>query len=69
MPVKFNRWPAELAEHYRARGYWTDEPLSQILSVQAQQNPSAIAVLDNNTHYNYEMLELESTRLAKQWIA
>lgn len=57
-------WPVEDAERYRNLGYWIDEELSQILERQVQENPTQIAVIDNDIEKSYACLEKEATRLA-----
>ncbi|WP_269466963.1 AMP-binding protein [Pseudoalteromonas piscicida] len=62
-------WPVEDAERYRNLGYWIDEELSQILERQVQENPTQIAVIDNDIEKSYACLEKEATRLASYMAA
>ncbi|WP_422374728.1 (2,3-dihydroxybenzoyl)adenylate synthase [Roseibium sp.] len=64
MNVDFQRWPEELAARYRERGYWTDEPLSNILQTQSDARPTATAILCGERAISYEKLDRLSTNLA-----
>jgi 2,3-dihydroxybenzoate-AMP ligase len=68
MSVKFSHWPAELADAYRVAGYWIDEPLTKMLTVQAEQCPDQIAVLSTSRQFTYAQLHRQSDHLAKQFL-
>lgn len=65
MSIAFTRWPAELAAHYRERGYWIDRPLSAILEQQAQTRPGAIALICRERHWSYAQLDARADSLAR----
>ncbi len=62
MTIPYTRWPDELAARYRARGYWLDLPLTDILSRHAQS--AATALIDGERRYSYRELDAAATRLA-----
>lgn len=62
MIIEFNRWPAELEQRYRERGYWTDRPLGDILS--RHQDNDALALIDGDRRYSYRQLNHSVNRLA-----
>jgi len=64
--VPFTPWPQAFAERYRRAGYWLGEPLSHLLSRQAQQRPAATAVLDGERRLSYAELEALSGNLAQR---
>jgi 2,3-dihydroxybenzoate-AMP ligase len=68
MPVKFNHWPAETAAYYRAAGYWTDEPLTQMLIDRASSQPDQMAVISAGCSLTYAQLHQQSGRLAQQFL-
>jgi 2,3-dihydroxybenzoate-AMP ligase len=46
-------WPAEVAEHYRAAGYWEDRTLGASLRHTADRIPQKTAVVDGSTRLTY----------------
>ncbi len=64
MPIEFTRFPPELAAHYRARGYWIDQPLTRALDIQAAQRPDAIAVIDGAHQFSYGQIARQAANLA-----
>lgn len=60
----FTPWPAELAEHYRAAGYWKGEPLGQILRHSAQRDPQKLALVCGQRRWTYAMLDNQVNRVA-----
>ncbi|MGB8668130.1 MAG: hypothetical protein WCD24_25810, partial [Serratia inhibens] len=44
MSIDFTPWPEALARRYRERGYWTDRPLTDIITRQAKND--AVALID-----------------------
>lgn len=64
--TEFTPWPSELAELYRQRGYWTGQPLTEMLERQAATRPSAVAIVCTERHLTYAELHLRSDRLAQR---
>ncbi|MBQ4839266.1 MULTISPECIES: (2,3-dihydroxybenzoyl)adenylate synthase [Pseudoalteromonas] len=64
MRIEYTPWPAELAEQYRAKGYWQDKPLTSILSEQLNTNSQGIAVADGQRQLSYAELNTYSDNLA-----
>lgn len=62
--IAFTHWPAACAERYRARGYWRDVPLTDILARQALAHPAATAIICGGRRYIYRELDVLSERLA-----
>lgn len=60
----FTPWPPEVAALYRERGYWTGQPLTEILLRQATERPDAVAIVCGDRHLSYAELHLRSDRLA-----
>ncbi len=64
MTLPYTRWPDDLAERYRRKGYWIDQPLSDICGRQ-KENP-AIAIIDGENTLTYQQLDSLSDQLAAQ---
>ena len=64
MPIEFTRFPPELAAHYRARGYWIDQPLTRALDVQAATRAQAIAVIDGDRVFSYGQIADQAAAMA-----
>ncbi|MGO4746410.1 (2,3-dihydroxybenzoyl)adenylate synthase [Serratia quinivorans] len=62
MSIAFTPWPEALARRYRERGYWTDRPLTDIITRQAKND--AIALIDPQRSLSYRQLDQLSDRLA-----
>ncbi len=62
MTIAFTPWPEALAHRYRERGYWTDRPLTDIITRQAKND--AIALIDPEQSLSYRRLNQLSDRLA-----
>jgi 2,3-dihydroxybenzoate-AMP ligase len=62
MSIAFTPWPEALARRYRERGYWTDRPLTDIITRQAKND--AIALIDPQRSLSYRQLNQLSDRLA-----
>ncbi|CAI1887396.1 (2,3-dihydroxybenzoyl)adenylate synthase [Serratia proteamaculans] len=62
MSIAFTPWPEALARRYRERGYWTDRPLTDIITRQAKND--AIALIDPERSLSYRRLNQLSDRLA-----
>lgn len=57
-------WPADFAERYRRAGYWTGEPLGDLLTGWAARWGSRIALVDRDLRLGYDELDHRSHRLA-----
>src|SRR5476651_1210362 len=62
MTIAFTRWPDDLAQRYRERGYWLDLPLTDILQRQARSD--AVALTDTTAALSYRQMAQRSDRLA-----
>lgn len=49
-------WPAEVAERYRAAGYWEDRSLGALLRETADRIPQKTAIVDGSTRVSYAEL-------------
>jgi len=49
-------WPAEVAERYRAAGYWGDRSLGALLRETADRSPQKTAIVDGPTRVTYAEL-------------
>lgn len=63
------RWPQELAEVYRARGYWTGETFPEFLRSRATAHPDRVAVVAGGTRWSYAQLSYRAARLAAGFLA
>lgn len=64
--LPYTRWPSELAESYRAKGYWRGEPLTAMLGRQCEVAPYAVAILCGERSISYRELDAGATRLAER---
>ncbi|WP_429164890.1 (2,3-dihydroxybenzoyl)adenylate synthase [Aeromonas rivipollensis] len=62
--LPYTRWPEELAQQYRAKGYWRGEPLTAMLHRQCEVAPDADAILCGERSFSYRELDAASSRLA-----
>ena len=62
--LPYSRWPEELAQQYRAKGYWRGEPLTAMLARQCELAPDAEAILCGERRFSYRELDAASSRLA-----
>jgi 2,3-dihydroxybenzoate-AMP ligase len=62
MSIPYNRWPDDLAARYREKGFWLDEPMTDILA--RHQHNDAIAVIDGDRHLSYREMDVLSSNLA-----
>ncbi|MFI8416737.1 (2,3-dihydroxybenzoyl)adenylate synthase [Serratia sp. NPDC078593] len=62
MSIAFTPWPDAFARRYRERGYWIDQPLTDILTRQAEND--SIALVDPANRLSYRQLHQQSDRLA-----
>jgi len=49
-------WPPEIAELYRARGYWEDTTIGDVVRKVAEEHPDRTAVVDSTTRLSYREL-------------
>ncbi|HEX2132683.1 MAG TPA: AMP-binding protein [Actinophytocola sp.] len=57
-------WPAELAEKYRAEGYWRGEPLGHWMWTWAERDGDRVAVVDGEVSITYRELAEHADALA-----
>lgn len=62
MSIAFTPWPEDFAKKYRERGYWIDQPLTDILTRQA--NNDSVAMIDAAGSLTYRQLNEQSDQLA-----
>ncbi|WP_231759249.1 (2,3-dihydroxybenzoyl)adenylate synthase [Microbulbifer elongatus] len=60
--IDFVPWPAVLADNYRARGFWIDRPLTDLLVCAGA--PDATAIICGVRRFSYAELDTLSSRLA-----
>ncbi|WP_428243494.1 (2,3-dihydroxybenzoyl)adenylate synthase [Gynuella sp.] len=65
MPITFTPWPDQFAQRYRDKGYWIDQPLTDILN-HGHEDHTAIISADKN--YTYSELRYYAQRLARQFL-
>lgn len=64
MTLDFVRWPDHLAQRYRERGYWLDQPLTRILDQQCRERPDAIALICGERAFSYADIDRLASNLA-----
>ncbi|PWC38158.1 (2,3-dihydroxybenzoyl)adenylate synthase [Azospirillum sp. TSO22-1] len=64
MSVAFTPWPAEFAERYRAKGYWTGDPLTDVVERHRGAEAEATAILCGERRFRYADVQRLSDRLA-----
>ncbi|AWJ86453.1 (2,3-dihydroxybenzoyl)adenylate synthase (plasmid) [Azospirillum sp. TSH58] len=64
MSVAFTPWPADFAERYRAKGYWTGDPLTDVIDRHRGAAAEATAILCGERRFRYADLQRLSSRLA-----
>ncbi|MFC3394233.1 (2,3-dihydroxybenzoyl)adenylate synthase [Brenneria rubrifaciens] len=64
MSIEFTRWPDDLAQRYRKKGYWIGLPLTDVLQRHAMTRPDAIALICGERHWSYRQLDEQSSALA-----
>lgn len=62
MSIPFVRWPEDLANRYRERGYWIDRPLTEIIAQHAGND--ACALVCGERQLSYRMLNQRIDTLA-----
>ncbi|QLH38290.1 MAG: AMP-binding protein [Defluviicoccus sp.] len=64
MAVAYTPWPDEIATLYRKKGYWRDEPLTQIITRHLDTSAPATAIICRGRTFTYDDLNRLSGRLA-----
>ncbi|MFI9328940.1 (2,3-dihydroxybenzoyl)adenylate synthase [Kitasatospora sp. NPDC052868] len=64
-----SHYPQEVADRYRAAGYWTGETLDTMIRRHAAATPERIAVTDGDRHWSYAELDARADRLAAGMLA
>ncbi|CAO3454387.1 2,3-dihydroxybenzoate-AMP ligase (EC 2.7.7.58) of siderophore biosynthesis [Azospirillum argentinense] len=64
MTIPFTPWPAAFAERYRAKGYWTGDPLTDVIDRHRGAAAEATAILCGERRFRYADLQSQSLRLA-----
>ncbi|MDQ2101198.1 (2,3-dihydroxybenzoyl)adenylate synthase [Azospirillum isscasi] len=64
MSVAFTPWPADVAERYRAKGYWTGDPLTDVIDRHRGAAAEATAILCGERRFRYADVQRLSARLA-----
>ncbi|ACS86845.1 (2,3-dihydroxybenzoyl)adenylate synthase [Musicola paradisiaca] len=62
MTIAYHRWPNALAARYRAKGYWIDLPLTDVIT--RHVDTERVALTDNGKNYSYAELHRLSNQLA-----
>jgi 2,3-dihydroxybenzoate-AMP ligase len=57
-------WPADVAEHYRAAGYWRGRTLGDLIGESAARWPGNPALIDGDVRLTYRQLDLRSRAAA-----
>ncbi|MGN8117680.1 (2,3-dihydroxybenzoyl)adenylate synthase [Labrys sp. 22185] len=64
MNVDFVHWPENLAQRYRERGHWLDQPLTRILDQQCRERPDALALICGERRFSYAEIDRLASNLA-----
>ena len=64
MSVAFTPWPTDVAERYRAKGYWTGDPLTDVIDRHRGAAAEATAILCGERRFRYADVQRLSARLA-----
>lgn len=64
MSVAYSRWPKYFEDAYRKAGYWSDEPLTQMIEDQVESNADGIAIIDGERQISYLQLDQMANTLA-----
>ncbi|PIT63623.1 (2,3-dihydroxybenzoyl)adenylate synthase [Snodgrassella alvi] len=62
--ISYTHWPEDLAQKYRQKGYWLDQPLTRVLTQTARQFPQSTAIICGERHFSYAQLNQLSDNLA-----
>jgi len=68
LPV-VQQWPDEVAQRYRAAGYWRGETFGAMLRDRARQHPDRIALIDGVRRWTYAELDARADAIAAGFIA
>jgi 2,3-dihydroxybenzoate---[aryl-carrier protein] ligase len=60
----FTPWPAEVADYYRRKGYWTGQTLAELADELADRHGDRVAVADGKNRWTYRELGLRSRAVA-----
>ncbi|MCW2293060.1 2,3-dihydroxybenzoate-AMP ligase [Pseudomonas sp. BIGb0408] len=69
MTIEFTHWPLDRAQSYREKGYWIDQPLTQLLHTGSQSHPQSSAVICGERRFSYGELDQLSSNLASRLAA
>ncbi|UIP27363.1 (2,3-dihydroxybenzoyl)adenylate synthase [Photobacterium sp. TLY01] len=64
MSIAFTPWPPALAEQYRRKGYWTDVPMTDILTRHQDERADHRALVCGERRWTYRQLERDAEQLA-----
>ncbi|MBK3733449.1 (2,3-dihydroxybenzoyl)adenylate synthase [Azospirillum brasilense] len=64
MTIPFTPWPAAFAERFRAKGYWTGDPLTDVIDRHRGAAAEGTAILCGERRFRYADLQSQSFRLA-----
>lgn len=67
-PLDFTPWPEHLQHAYRAAGYWTDEPLGQLLAQHTATAAEHCAIIAGEKRWSYGQLDEQANQLAAGFI-
>lgn len=65
--LDFTPWPEHLQQEYRAKGYWSDEPLGKLLDKNTV-DPEKIALIVGEQQWTYQSLSGKANQLAAGFI-
>jgi len=68
LPV-VQQWPDDVAQRYRAAGYWRGETFGAMLRDRARQHPDRIALVDGARRWTYAELDARADAVAAGFIA
>lgn len=62
-------WPQDLAERYRAAGYWRGETFGQVLRERAHRWPDRTAIVTGDARWTYAELDTRADAVARGFMA
>lgn len=65
----FTPWPPETVARYRARGWWQDLLVSDIVAGQSRLRPDKVAIIEGDLQLDYASLQRRVERLARRLAA
>jgi len=68
LPV-VQQWPDDVAQRYRAAGYWRGETFGAMLRDRARQHPDRIALIDGARRWTYAELDARADAVAAGFVA